>query len=71
LCLAHMERERWKEGCEKCWMRILAVRMEFGKHILVVDPRVKEFDWSTLEIPQKEIQKFPITDKHDNIFDGW
>jgi len=52
-------------------MRILAVRMEFGKHILVVDPRVKEFDWSTLEIPQKEIQKFPITDKHDNIFDGW
>ena len=64
-----------KQGwsCEKCWRNILAAMMPIGKYVFVVDPRVKDFDWSKIGQKQK-LETKPTKSKpkeKSKVFEGW
>ena len=72
-CKKIMHPDGW--SCEgKCWRKILAAMVRLGKYTFVVDPSVKEFNYSTLTAkpePKPEQKSKPKTKPKKDLFGNW
>ena len=72
-CKKIMHPDGW--SCDdKCWRKIIAAMVSLGSRTFVVDPHVKEFDYSTLEPTHKtpiKARPSPGSTPKKNPFDDW